>query len=422
MKRLLFLYLCVGKKGAFSESNNLGYVSFVVEVCALMRGMQLKEAMRRVVRICLLLLAVHAMSAAASVLARGERSWQPERTWVFVVGTLSWKHREMWNSFPQKNRRDAQLVQFFKEQGVPADHIVYLSDKEATQGNIQRSLAAHLSRAGKGDMLFLYYTGHGYKSEDSTDTYLASYDAGDAGVPGWSVNSIPASIERYFMGDRAFLALDNCYSGTLAEAVTSRRSPISYAVLTSSTSTESSTGNWTFTEILLGALRGRAYADSNSDGEVTLGELAGQASDDMLFAERQRSSFAATGTFSPQTILAQAERKADARVGERVEVRSEGDWFKGRIIDASPSRSLFLVHYYGYEEAEDEWVSANRIRRLSGDAQYAAGQKVEVEWEGDWYAARILQVRGGLFLIHYQDYGEEWDEWVEAKRIRSGTT
>ena len=38
------------------------------------------------------------------------RDWQPQRTWVFVVGTLQWKHRDMFDSFPQKDRRDAQLV------------------------------------------------------------------------------------------------------------------------------------------------------------------------------------------------------------------------------------------------------------------------------------------------------------------------
>ncbi len=55
--------------------------------------------------------------------------WQPEKTWIFVVGALNWKHRDMFGSFPVKNRRDAALVDFFKHSGVPETQIVYLQDK-----------------------------------------------------------------------------------------------------------------------------------------------------------------------------------------------------------------------------------------------------------------------------------------------------
>ncbi len=30
--------------------------------------------------------------------------WSPERTWVFVVGTLEWKHAEYFDPFPKENR------------------------------------------------------------------------------------------------------------------------------------------------------------------------------------------------------------------------------------------------------------------------------------------------------------------------------
>ena len=35
----------------------------------------------------------------------------------------------MFGSFPVKNRRDAALVDFFKQSGVPDTQIVYLQDK-----------------------------------------------------------------------------------------------------------------------------------------------------------------------------------------------------------------------------------------------------------------------------------------------------
>jgi hypothetical protein len=292
-----------------------------------------------------------------------ERDWEPRRTWVFVVGTLEWKHEEMWNSFPKKNRRDRELVEFFKLQGVPEAQVVYLRDREATERRIESALVNHLSRARVGDLLFLYYTGHGYQEEESGDTYLASYDAGDEGVLGWKVGSIPVAIERYFRGDRAIVVLDNCYSGALTRAVRGQpASRVSYAAMTSSTSDQVSTANWTFTEILLAALEGKAYVDTNGDGRITLGELTAEARKDMAFAEDQRATFAATGSFGEATVLARAEQSADYRIGSRVVVRSEGDWYKGRIIDVDQDRSLFLIHYYGYDDSFNEWVRARQIR------------------------------------------------------------
>ncbi len=327
----------------------------------------------------LLLLTLSMFLAAPSTLAQ-KRDWEPQRTWVFVVGTLRWKHPDMFASFPQQNRRDAELVAFFRQQGVPSEHIVYLRDKEATAKRIQTAFNALLARAGKGDLLFLYYTGHGYKSDEG-DTFLASYDAGDDDVPGWPVNSIPASIERFFKGSRAFLALDNCYSGALVEAVTKRATRVSYAALTSSSSDQSSTAEWTFTESLLAALRGKAYEDTNSDGRITLAELANQVKEDMSFAEQQRAVFTTTGDFSPQTVLSKAEAKRDPRIGERVMVKSEGDWYKGRIIDADRATSQYLIHYYGWDDSYDEWVGNRRIRQLRVK-RYASGRKVNVKWAG----------------------------------------
>ncbi|HEX8175863.1 MAG TPA: hypothetical protein VF543_12150 [Pyrinomonadaceae bacterium] len=306
------------------------------------------------VKLLLLLLFV----TAQAVLAQ-EPDWQPQRTWVFVVGTLEWKDSETFESFPKEGRRDAELVRFFRNQGVPREQIVYLQDRAATTARIQRELRLLLSKTQEGDTLFLYYTGHGYKSDEGR-AYFASYDANDEGNPGWAVDSIPLTVERYFKGERAFLTADCCYSGALAERVRATPSKISYAVFTSATSDRVSTGNWTFTETLLAGLRGRAYVDTDGNGDVTFGELGREIRSDMSFAEEQTSTFVLTGKFAQQTILADAQERADRRVGARVQVYSEGDWYKARIIDASKGR--YRVHYYGYEDEYDEWVRPSQIR------------------------------------------------------------
>src|SRR5256885_15997500 len=66
--------------------------------------------------------------------------WQPQKTWLFVVGVLSWKHSEMFGSFPVKNRRDNIVGDFFKKSGIPGSQIVYLQEKRRTHQRIEPDL------------------------------------------------------------------------------------------------------------------------------------------------------------------------------------------------------------------------------------------------------------------------------------------
>jgi len=287
------------------------------------------------------------------------RDWQPQRTWVFVVGTLQWKHHDMFDSFPQKNRRDAQLVESFRRQGVPDEQLVYLQDAQATTRRVKTAFTAFLTKAREGDLLFFYYCGHGYKPDDARTTYFATYDAGDD-TPGWSTDSIVRDIEKYFRGSRAFLTADCCYSGSLAQQARRFSQRVSFACLTSSSANELSTVNWTFTEMLVAGLSGKAFADLNSDGLITLSELAEDVKEDMAFGEEQLSSFTTTGNFDPGMVLARAAPKLNPEVSKRVEVKSDDKWWKARVIDARGP--AFRVHYYGFEDSDDEWVRLSQIR------------------------------------------------------------
>jgi hypothetical protein len=351
--------------------------------------------------------------AAPATLAR-EREWQPQRTGVFVVGTLKWKHSDVFGSFPQKNRRDAQLVDFFRQQGVPANQLIYLQDAQATTQRVKTSFPAFLSRAQEGDLLFFFYCGHGYRSDDERTTFFATYDAGE-NVEGWSTESVVGSIEKYFKGSQALLTADSCYSGSLAEQARRASRRISYASLTSASADELSTENWTFTEMLLAGLTGKAFADSNEDGQITLGEVAEGVKQDMAFAEEQGAAFVAKGSLGLNTVLAEAKPRSSPDVSRRVEVKSEGDWYKARIIDARAGR--FKVHYYGWDDSDDEWILPGQIRKSKSEA-YGDDTMVEVNWQGQWYSAQILKVDRGSHLIHYVGYDDSWDEWVSARRIR----
>lgn len=368
---------------------------------------------RRCLPLYLLLLSIVLAPGAARA---DDRDWEPAKTWVFVVGTLSWQDKESFGSFEVKNRRDAELVRFFRDEGVPGEQIVYLQDRAATTANIEQSLKRLLSRTRPDDMLVLYYCGHGYKEERGA-AYFASYDASDE-VKDWPMASVPAAIEAGFKGSSALLLADCCYSGMLAKAVEKQHAGrVSLACLTSSSASQLSTGNWTFTEAILDGLRGLPGCDLDGDGDVTLQELAAYAAADMSFGEEQLASFAHTGDFTPDTVLAEAQAEKKERVGERVEVSYEGSDWKARIVDVKPDR--YQVHWLGVKDYPDEWVDAGQVHFPQAKAaKYAAGACVEVEWKKKWYPARILEARGSVYRVHYDGYDDEWDEWVSSKRIR----
>jgi hypothetical protein len=341
-------------------------------------------------------------------------AWNPKKTWVFFAGLLEWKDKASFSSFPQTNRRDAVLLDQLRKSGVPESQIVYLKDSQATTANIKAKLTELLSQAKPDDWAFVYYCGHGYKTDDEAEAYLASYDTAGKNL-GWSVDSIPDTIDASFKGSHAIIALDNCYSGSIMDAVSAKKRPVSYAVFASSSASEMSTGNWTFTEALISAFRGASYMDDNGDTSVTLAELGANAREDMLFGEEQLATIAFTGGFDPETVIARSSVAAGPRVGERVESYSIDGWYKGFITDANKGK--FKVHYFGYEDAEDEWVVPKMIRQAK-TVQYAVGQKIQVIWQKKWYAAKVLQVEGGVHYVTYDGYGSEWNEWVPSARIR----
>lgn len=368
----------------------------------------MKRSLVRLLKPIFLSILIIAGSSFGPSLAARERDWQPQRTWVFVVGLLKWQHRDVFTSFPQTNRRDAQLVDYFRQQGVPEEQIVFLKDEQATSRRVQNSLRAFLAKARPGDLLFFYYTGHGYKSEDERTTYFATYDASDD-VEGWPTDSIVRDVEKYFRGSRALLTADTCYSGSLAAQTQRLGSRVSYAALTSATSNQLSTQNWTFTEMLLAGLRGKSFADINGDGEVTLSELAEDIKQDMAFAEDQRATFITTGNFSETMLLASAARRIDPLISKRVEVRSEGDWYKARVIDA---RGLsYQVHFYGYEDSDDEWVTIRQIRSL-GESESATNSSSESEWDSARNPPRVSRIDQGRRV------DEGWEGSTTPRRIR----
>ncbi|TAN46842.1 MAG: hypothetical protein EPN21_19350 [Methylococcaceae bacterium] len=49
---------------------------------------------------------------------------------------------------------------------------------------------------------------------------------------------------------------------------------------------------------------------------------------------------------------------------------------------------------------------------------YRLGDSVLVWWKTQWYSATVIQLGGSQVKIHYDGYDNSWDEWVTGNRIR----
>ncbi|HZZ27499.1 MAG TPA: agenet domain-containing protein [Pirellulales bacterium] len=367
-----------------------------------------------------LVTAITAWTTAGQLHAEPQLDWNPEHTSVFIVGLLQWQHPEIWSSFPecQKDRRDQQLVEYFREVGVPEDRIVYLCDAEATKNRIQQAFCKLLDATHHGDLLMFYFCGHGCRNADTNETWFANYDAGETYESAWSVPSIFAAIEQHFHGNRALLLADCCHSGALYDGVLQHRdSRIKYATLTSSYSHNTSTGNWTFSDCLLAGLRGEPEVDLNDDHVIELDELAHYTELQLAFIEGQKAMFAAADNFPRNARLAAVEGEVKPGVGQRIEAESNGKWYKAKVIDLEEDQ--VEVHYVHFDDSADEWISREQTRPYQ-PAQFAQGDKVDVQWQtdGQWYPALVLKAWYGLELVQYDGYDSASDEWVSSTSVR----
>ncbi len=344
--------------------------------------------------------------------------WNPETTWVFAVGLLEWEDSETFSPFPDavEGRFDAQLVDFFRESGVPYQQIIYLQDKEATLETIRESLPEFLSNTDEDHLLILYFTGHGGWDSDTGEYYFYNYDAqADDTETHWAISSIFDDIEENFNGSKALLLADCCYSGGLIDEVKRRDTEISYACVTSAYAHNTSTGEWTFTASLLKGLQGDPAVDLDKDGMITLYDFARYAELEVAFIEDQKSMFITTNHFDPQMQLSIVEGDSDPNFGRRVEVEYEDELYKAKILDRNEDDE-FLVYYIA--DRTEEWVTGDRISPYEPE-MYDIGSSVEVLNEDEeWYPATVKKAWYGLHYISYDDYDEIWDEWVGGDRIR----
>ncbi len=396
-----------------------------------------------------------------------------------IVGVLEWKSGL--TSYPKRHRKDQELRDVLVQRGTPAENIALLLDSDATLPKIRAAIANALNTSEKGSTLIVYYAGHG--SPVDKDFCFANYDI----EPGrketaWSMNELGATLAKDFKGRRAIFWADCCYSGGLelaVDALAAKKIPA--CSLTSASTANSSTQNWTFTQSIIDGLRGEPLVDLNGDGKITLGELHAEVDGAMRNLEAQQDGFKASG-IDNDFVLARASAArakgpkgafplgsyvlAGGRMGRVVGAEGEkyavqfydysdktcekvaakdlvastrkvgdlfirldagakpdclvkwsGGWFDATVLKKEDNR--WFIHYLGDDNSWDEWVGSERIRFISNKPPAdVAKPDCQVSWNGGWYDATVLKSEAKRWFIHYTNDDSSWDEWVGPERIR----
>jgi hypothetical protein len=241
----------------------------------------------------------------------------------------------------------------------------------------------------------------------------------------FNVETLYDLAAKNFKGRRIVLMADCCYSGSLL-AVGKKIASLGkeVVVLTSATSSNISTGNWTFTQTLLDNLRGDPFGDADASGMISLSELAAEIKQAMKYREYQLNGFAAHGLDAAKVYVGLATGKAAGPMStsakflpkQYVYAYSGNKWRTARVMAED---GTYTCQFYNYSEKENVELDINHVRPVYFPV-YPVGQKVDVEWEGKYYPATITAVDDAFMYIHYEGYDNTYDEWVMYDRIWTG--
>ena len=369
------------------------------------------------------LILVAGLAVFSSRAGAADLDLKPAKTHVVIAGVLQWPG-SLISGFPTKNRKDEELYETLRAGGVPAENMKLLLDEQSSFSGVKRAIREVGAKSEKDSLFVFYYCGHGLPHAKG-GVCLANYDLNPRLVDrtGLLATDVSKMVRESFKGKRVLFLADCCFAGGLAKAAQELNAAgYETAILTSSNESMTSTNNWTFTQAVIDALVGDTYADANADGTVTLEELAGEVGKSMETLERQRHGYKTFG-FEGNFKLSTAAKKPKAEgvkfpPGEFVMAPDGRQTRAGRVVDGAKGKAV--VQFYDYTEKRRVEVAEDKLAAVPADWMTAkAKAEIEVLWGGTWFPATVLKKDGAKTLIHYVGWADNWDEWVTAERIRA---
>lgn len=344
--------------------------------------------------------------------------WNFANTRGVVVGVLQWKDKGL-SPFSDKLRKDKELHGLLLKRGIKPAALPLLIDSQATKANIEKAIRDAAQGADAGSVFYFYYAGHGVKG--GNEAYVANYDiqTSNNAATGLSIKRLAQLIAENFKGNTVIFTGDFCYSGAFQDAlkIITAKGKQGF-VLASSTASNASTGNWTFTQTWIECLSGSPYCDRNGDGTITLSETNGEIGEAMKYRERQRNGFVATGVDGNLVLATATGRKAPG-TGNYLLAPYKGNLQPARILGRTGNS--IRVEFFFYSEKKSQVIPDTSAKPFQF-REVPAGTGIRVLWNGKAYDAKVLKQEEGFHYITYPGYGAEWNEWVMDDRIITDDT
>jgi hypothetical protein len=210
--------------------------------------------------------------------------------WAIVVGIEAYRDKLPAATFAEN---DAQEFATYLEKtlNVPPTHIKLMVGDRAARADLSSAIEEWLPRNAKapGGRVYVFFSGHGAPDTETGDAYLVPYDADPAYLKtrGYSIAKLYDELNK-LPDQQVYVFLDACFSGSgdrsvLAEGtrplvpVKAPEAKAGVAAYAAAMPNQTTGGlkarkHGMFTAHLLDALRGAA--DANSDGNISLDEVA----------------------------------------------------------------------------------------------------------------------------------------------------
>jgi uncharacterized caspase-like protein len=235
-----------------------------------------------------------------------------DERWAVVVGVGQYRSDDIPDL--EFATADAQAIHDFLTSSAAGpfeeDHVLYLTDEQATGSAIREALFVFLQQADWDDLVVIYFAGHGAPDPNRPDNlYLLPHDSdlnalAATGFPMWDVKT---ALRRQISAERVIVIADACHSAGTQEELAGPTSgnpiaggfaqlftPSRRLSITAADSNEFSMedarweGHGVFTYFFLEALEGKGDLDGN--GIVTFSEAYEYVSNSVISATEGRQN------------------------------------------------------------------------------------------------------------------------------------
>lgn len=339
--------------------------------------------------------------------------WKPENTWVIYASLVE-------GHFNPEGRRDFEMVEAFKEAGIPEEQIYFLGDHKATADNMEKALAEVCESADEDSFLIYIYSGHGGLS-NLDDGYTCYYAL--EGDRNYYSADVFKTLDSSFGGKFAWIISDCCYSGAATENAESYEGEVNIASLSSTAPFDSAWSGWLLIAQLIWLMEGRSFLDEDGDGKITLSDFCTFVETEMALVRHFRSSFFIPEGFEDFAFHSDVEETSHERERERVTAPRGDSWDYARILSVDEDEETAEVQWLDRYGNSTDTVKLKDCSPIEVK-QLEAGDKVKVvkadQNNKEGAKGEVEEVFYGLHLVHFEgkETRQEEYDWLDYSKIK----